>query len=355
MQSKFLGYWVTSLAIMTALIVHATYLHSQFYPTVVWLTTSKISRVSIANTTFVVLSMLGNVIKWVFFGTLKPSELEKLHENAFYFVATTCLALTIFREHITTTIVAMFVICLFVKIFHWLAQSREEYLEQDMATSGTRLFLFCLLLLCIDLWMSATYIAHLLTFGSSVRLLLALEFLIMTVTSSTTTARFVLHLVDARSHHRWENKGKYRFYLEIATDLVQCLLYMGFFGILMSLYGFPLHLMRELYLTVKSFHKAVRDFLRYRKLTAFLDERYPDATAEEIRRDPKCIICYDEMTDSAKKLSCGHIFHKHCLKAWMERNSKCPLCDKPTLDPEQEPPLPRPVPAAPSPAAAAAA
>ena len=74
--SKFSCYSATSLAVMACLIVHSTYLHAQFFPTVVWLTTSKISRVSIANTSFVILAIAGHVIKWMFFGTLKPRELE---------------------------------------------------------------------------------------------------------------------------------------------------------------------------------------------------------------------------------------------------------------------------------------
>ncbi len=48
-----------------------------------------------------------------------------------------------------------------------------------------------------------------------------------------------------------------------------------------------------------------------------MDERFPDATAEDLERsDNICIICREEMTASSrnKKLSCSHVFHLHCLR-----------------------------------------
>jgi E3 ubiquitin-protein ligase synoviolin len=347
---KFWMYSGLSLLAMSIMVIDTIAKQRQFYTTVVVLVSSKVSRVLITNTSFVLIALCGQFIKWAFFGTLKPREIEKIHENTFYYVATTCLALTIFRENMNSTILMMFVMCMFLKIFHWLVQSRQEYIEQslehgDDRSQHTRLFVFLLLLMTVDVVMSIVYTSHLLSFGFSVRLLLALEFLVMAVSCGTTTIKLCFHVVDGYYQHRWENKGKFRFYLEIAHDLLHCTLYIVFFGLLLAFYGIPLHLTRELYLTLRSFKKTVEDFLRYRKLTACLDTRFADATPEEMQRDPQCIICYDDMVNSAKKLSCGHIFHKHCLKSWMERNNKCPLCNKPSLQLEPLPPVVRARPA----------
>lgn len=43
------------------------------------------------------------------------------------------------------------------------------------------------------------------------------------------------------------------------------------------------------------------------------------------RSDATCIICREEMT-TAKKLLCGHLFHVHCLRSWLERQHTCPTC-----------------------------
>ena len=47
---------------------------------------------------------------------------------------------------------------------------------------------------------------------------------------------------------------------------------------------------------------------------------YPDATEEELANsDNVCIICREEMqAPSTKKLPCGHIFHKNCLRSWFQ-------------------------------------
>ncbi len=52
-------------------------------------------------------------------------------------------------------------------------------------------------------------------------------------------------------------------------------------------------------------------------LPANMDQRFPDATPEDLdRADHVCIICREELTPAGrnKKLSCNHVFHLHCLR-----------------------------------------
>ena len=76
-------------------------------------------------------------------------------------------------------------------------------------------------------------------------------------------------------------------------------------------------------------------FIRYRQATAHMNERYPDATVEELEAtgDRTCIICREQMVHGGepgrertrpKKLRCGHILHFHCLRSWLERQQNCP-------------------------------
>mmetsp|Transcript_74664 Transcript_74664/g.136368 ORF Transcript_74664/g.136368 Transcript_74664/m.136368 type:complete len:321 (+) Transcript_74664:66-1028(+) len=44
-----------------------------------------------------------------------------------------------------------------------------------------------------------------------------------------------------------------------------------------------------------------------------------------------CVVCladFDE-GDVARKLPCGHHFHKGCIDRWLQRNKRCPLCMHP--------------------------
>ncbi len=112
--------------------------------------------------------------------------------------------------------------------------------------------------------------------------------------------------------------------------------------------------MRDVFLTCRSFFKRISDFLKYRTATRDMNERYPDATAEEIAREDVCIICREDMrvlppnneanaaagqrTNNAvaermrpKKLPCGHILHFACLRSWLERQQICPTCRRPVV------------------------
>jgi len=125
-------------------------------------------------------------------------------------------------------------------------------------------------------------------------------------------------------------------------------------------YGMPIHIIRDVALTIRSFYKRINDFLRYRHATRDMNERYSDATLEEIQNEDVCIICREGMrawsdgrqqpeppidgappvinphrvTDERlrpKKLPCGHILHFACLRSWLERQQNCPTCRRPVL------------------------
>ena len=57
---------------------------------------------------------------------------------------------------------------------------------------------------------------------------------------------------------------------------------MAFFFILLTFHGLPIHIMRDVLLTARSFHRRIYDFLRYRNATRDMNTRYPDATAEDL-------------------------------------------------------------------------
>ena len=128
--------------------------------------------------------------------------------------------------------------------------------------------------------------------GLSILLLFAFEYLILASTVCATFSKYALHLNDLRLGGRWDDKGVYLFYLELITDLFHMLVYLAFFVLICTYYGLPLHIMRDLYLTIRSFRTRVADFIRYRRITHNMNDRFPDATEEELdRTDRICIIC----------------------------------------------------------------
>lgn len=125
------------------------------------------------------------------------------------------------------------------------------------------------------------------------------------------------------------------------ADALRLVIYAVFFYSLFTLYGsIPLNHIHSLYSAVRSFSARLRDLLKYRMATKNMDAKYPDATEEDIRGmgGESCVICREEMipgsgrvpgrregpNDTPKKLGCGHVFHFHCLRSWLERQQSCP-------------------------------
>ena len=159
----------------------------------------------------------------------------------------------------------------------------------------------------------------------------------------------------------------------LPTDFFKLTLYLTFFCVLCMFYGMPIHIIRDVAMTIKSFYKRITDFIKYRHATKDMNDRYPDATAEEIEREDTCIICREPMrpwgattgqndeTASGrtqpegqannsderlrpKKLPCNHILHFACLRSWLERQQNCPTCRQPVLVPAsvvRNPPQPQ--------------
>lgn len=118
-------------------------------------------------------------------------------------------------------------------------------------------------------------------------------------------------------------------------------IYVAFFFMLLTFYGLPIHIMRDLFMTSRDFIKRLNALLRYRRAIKEMN-KYLDATEEDLARENTCIICREEMRpwDAAneqgaidrvrpKKLPCGHILHLGCLKSWLERQQVCPTCRTP--------------------------
>lgn len=237
-----------------------------------------------------------------------------------------------------------------------------------------RLYSLMTIMTAIDGTLSYVLIGHWLQNGPTVRVLFLTEYLIMCVRAISVTMRLNFHAYNLyrqrkneamiRQRRRqerleqrraanneqmtanneeeddmdvdgdievsgWENHNVSIFYLDIATDLLQSGIYIAFFLIIMSKYGLPIHLLRDIYMAIRSAKKRITDLMNYRRLVRNLDQRFPDATPEELSGGPLCVVCREELRTSVKKLPCGHLFHVNCLRGWLEQTQECPTCRAP--------------------------
>lgn len=247
-------------------------------------------------------------------------------------------AITIFRQDFSSGFLPLVVTLLLIKALHWLAQKRVEFIETTPNVSKiahVRIVSFMAFLLVVDALFMYSSVRHLVrSRQASVSLFFSFEYMILATTTVAIFVKYVFFVTDMIMDGQWEKKPVYTFYLELIRDLLHLSMYICFFFVIFMNYGVPLHLLRELYETFRNFQIRVSDYLRYRKITSNMNDRFPDATPEELTAsDATCIICREEMT-TAKKLICGHLFHVHCLRSWLERQQTCPTCRALVVPPE---------------------
>lgn len=271
--------------------------------------------------------------------------------------------MTIFRDEFGANFVLLFSTLLFLKVFHWLSADRVEFMEQTPSVS--RLFHIRMVsvlwtLFCLDFFLVAFAVEVLILDKNrmGIMIMFASEYMILSATLWSTIAKYIINVQDSRSEEPWEGKSMYVFFVDLATDFLKLMTYVTFFALILSFYGLPLNIIRDVFLTARSFFGRVRDFIKYRAATKNMDTRFPDATRQDLSTmsDGTCIICREDMmarsqdeaddageatsmpgagsrgepggglNETPKKLPCGHIFHFHCLRSWLERQQSCPTC-----------------------------
>jgi hypothetical protein len=51
------------------------------------------------------------------------------------------------------------------------------------------------------------------------------------------------------------------------------------------------------------------------------------AARENARQRQECCICLESIEPSkARRLGCGHVFHRACVGKWLRRSMTCPMC-----------------------------
>ncbi|KAK8035016.1 hypothetical protein PG993_010011 [Apiospora rasikravindrae] len=394
---RILWYAGASTALAVGVTTYAFQQRANFYSAMVYLSQNNLSLMILIN---VILLMYGTFVyslQRLCYGQLRPTEVEQLYEKAWFAVTETCLAMTIFREEVGAWFLVMFTALVTGKVWQWIGEGRVEVLEQQPPANPrlfhTRLSISLIFSILYDTWLFAYAVNTVIQQARpNMMVMFLFEFAILTTDSFRTALRYLLSLVETsitknqtqqRLEERrkqvrdqrmeilrlresgdaaeaeaanqqelpdeedidemdievpgWETKGQWILSLELFADFVKLGVYAAFFAVLMMFYGLPIHIMRDLFMTTRSFLKRLSALIRYRKALQDMN-KYPDATEEELGRENTCIICREDMRpwdpnatgaverSRPKKLPCGHILHFGCLKSWLERQQVCPTC-----------------------------
>ncbi|KAK3939596.1 ERAD-associated E3 ubiquitin-protein ligase HRD1 [Diplogelasinospora grovesii] len=399
MKMRLAWYAGASTALAAGVVLSAFHQRANFYSAMVHLAQSSLSLMILVNLVFLIYGSFMYGLQRLCFGQLRPVEIEQLYEKAWFAVTETCLAMTIFREEVGAFFLIMFTALVTGKVWGWIGEGRVEVLEQQPPANPrlfhTRLSISLLLSVVYDVWL-LTYAVNTVVEQArpTMMVMFLFEFAVLTVCSCQTGLRYIVSLVEQRvirlqTQQRlegrrrqvreqraeilrrretedatedaneelpneddvdemdievpgWEAKGQWVLTLDLIADFVKLGIYTAFFCVLFTFYGLPIHIMRDWFMTTRSFLKRLSALLRYRQALKDMDQ-YPDATTEELGREDTCIICREEMRPwdpanvgqvertRAKKLPCGHILHFGCLKSWLERQQVCPTCRRPVV------------------------
>lgn len=142
-----------SLIATLAVACHAFMSRGQFYPAMVYLSTSRISLGLLFNMGMVIMFILWQLTKRIFLGSLREAEVERLNEQSWREVMEILFAITVFRQDFSVSLLAMVTALLLIMALHWLAQKRVEYIETTPTVprlSHVRIVSFMGFLLVID-------------------------------------------------------------------------------------------------------------------------------------------------------------------------------------------------------------
>jgi E3 ubiquitin-protein ligase synoviolin len=151
---------------------------------------------------FIIASLMFGLQR-IFYGPLRPIEIEQLYEKAWFAVTETCLAMTIFREEVGAWFLVMFVALLAGKVWGWIGEGRVEVLEQQPPENPrlvhTRLSLSLALSLAYDMYILG-YTIHTVIQQArpNMMVMFLFEFAVLTTSSFSTALRYCISLVEAR-------------------------------------------------------------------------------------------------------------------------------------------------------------
>lgn len=357
-NNKGLSYTTTSFCLAFVTLWYALRTREQWYLALVYLGSSKVAYCVLGNALVAFAVVTFDVTTKLFLGGLRVLEAEGLQDFFRWNVTETCLALTMFRSELTITVAIQFLALVLVKCLHHVTVLREQHLRMtDDAVRGAswnanvpvvpwhhvKVLLMLVVLQSLDL-VAVQYTAEdLLNTGPSVSILFAFEAAILLVSAWSAILLWYIHVTDGLLHfwhdqhfrigqvliHPWkEYKATLTFAVELQAQAVQFLFYLAFFGFVMTYYGMPINLFREVYVSFMALKERLWAFLKYRRLMASMN-RFATPTEEQLEEAGRiCIICRDEMTlhDCKALPVCQHMFHKSCLREWLTQQQSCPTC-----------------------------
>lgn len=304
-KAPWLDYCNVSFLFAWGLLYYALRTRPQWYLALVYLSSSKWALVVMGNACVALAISVFKRIIDLFLNGLRLAEAEGIQDFFKWNVTETCLALTIFRSELDVSTAVQFLVLVWLKSLHHVAVLRENHtrLTQEIVVAKEAeptmqannnhnnqdweeehhniniqpswwsvllpvripwVHIKLLALLIMLQWMDSMVVhvttMSILDHGPSVNILFAFEAAILLVSAWSHVLLWQLHALDGLLHVLGSEQGvtkrvllplwkEYKatliFAVELQAQAVQFLFYVTFFGIVMTYYGVPINLFRE--------------------------------------------------------------------------------------------------------------
>ncbi|CAJ1020840.1 Zinc finger, C3HC4 type (RING finger)/Ring finger domain/RING-like zinc finger [Leishmania utingensis] len=301
--------------------------YREFYSAMVALANSSSFRLVIVNTAIAVTVVLWMTLQFCFFGQLNASE-ETALLTSFTLYMVECIVVPLYMDQpIMSATSLFFLFTLAWRGLHKLASERVTTLSTTQMTwsSATRIPAYlCFAIICdvgLLTWMIKTR-PELVDEKASMHYSMILIYMLLLSSSLRSTVHFVSLLV-LRGQHTLLS-----FVADALTSIAESLLFVGVYAYIFYNSALPLLLLRGFVGHVLRIFEKASGLAEFLVLARRVRNNMPDATAEDLARDARCTICYEDMMPGGgtKRLPCGHCYHIDCLERWLEGHSTCPYC-----------------------------
>lgn len=323
---------------------------------------SQFLSVALLNWACSVVALWAMVTKEMFLGQLTMGETANLTERLVRFVMIKAVFVSAVVGTPEPADLAMWLawcsVVAYMKGFVGLARDRSQVLlASPSATAGAHLRTLCLLCLVLtfDLsWVAACASAF--PTASLGQLFLWLhDTALIFIEAGQTLASYAVYGADryriasgeagGKAAAVWEGRGEFQYHVDAGGDIAAQALTLAHLAHIWFRAGFGFNLLdlvlaMDVRAMAAGLLRKLRSLARHRAAASALRSRYPDAPTEQLAKE-ECAICRDVM-QAGKVLPCSHVFHCHCLSAWLttagQSNFTCPICRTSLLAPGPPPP-----------------
>ncbi|CAD8065493.1 unnamed protein product [Paramecium primaurelia] len=319
-------YCFFSIAITLGAIYNSFNVHKQVYPSVLYLSTNKINRTILVNFAIMIVSTLIMIFLKIMFGELKEIEKIAVIDKTKRKILEVAYLLFFFYQSLDWQFIFLMLWLIALSIIHWISIKRAGFLiaeSQIKFSDNIKLLVTFIVLFYIDIKISLYFF-----YGTEEKfqnMLFGFEFMLLPIRIALPFIKYVINLFEIQTLSQFDSKQIIFSGLEVLSTILKLWVQIMLFQYVLNTQGFLLILFVDTFENAFAMFKKLKAFYNQVKLVRMI-EKIQDVEKIE-SHDSTCLICLNEL-ENGKQLSCGHIYHKSCLKTWISGNSNqfCPKC-----------------------------